>query len=59
MKLTKKITIKAKDKNIEIQISQEGSARWDSEKFKDDFENIINSIIISLIKSGQDFSNIQ
>ena len=59
MKLTKKITIKAKDKNIEIQISQTGSAKWDSKRFKDDFENIINSIIISLIKSGQNFSNIQ
>jgi hypothetical protein len=52
MKLTKTIKIKSEDKNLELHIKQEGNAKWDSKKFKRDFEYLIDSIMIIILKDG-------
>ena len=52
MKLTKTIKTKDKKSNIEIRIVQSGDAKWDSKDFKRDFEYLVDSIVITLIKNG-------
>jgi hypothetical protein len=52
MKLTKTIKTKDKENKIEIKITQSGDAKWDSKDFKRDFEYLLDSIMITLIKNG-------
>jgi hypothetical protein len=59
MKLTKTIKIKQKDKTIELMIKQDGNAKWDSEKFKKDFEYLIDSIMITLLEHECHYSEVE
>ena len=59
MKLTRTIKIKQKDKTIEVIIKQDGDAKWDSQKFKKDFDYLIDSIMITLLKSECHFSEVE
>jgi hypothetical protein len=59
MKLTKTIKIKQKDKTIELTIKQDGDAKWDSEKFKKDFDYLIDSIMITLLKDECHYSEVE
>jgi hypothetical protein len=58
MKLTKTIKIKTKDKILEFNIKQSGDAKWDSKAFKKDFEYLIDSIMITLLKHECHYSDI-
>ena len=59
MKLIKTIKIKQKDKVIELTIKQNGNAKWDSANFKRDFDYLIDSIIITLLKSECHYSEVE
>jgi len=59
MKLTKTIKIKSKDSILELNIKREGPAQWDSEKFKKDFEYLIDALMITLLKDGYHFSEVE
>ena len=58
MKLTKIIKINGAKKNIEVTIKQDADAKWDSEKVKKDFDYLIDSIMITLLKDGNHFSDV-
>ena len=59
MKLTKKIKIKRKYDTIEITIKKEGDAQYDSEKFKKNFNDIINDLYIMFMEQGVHVENIK
>ena len=58
MKLTKTIKINGAKKNIEVTVKQDADAKWDSEKVKKDFDYLIDSIMITLLKDGNHFSDV-
>ena len=59
MKLVKKIKIKRKYDTVEINIKKEGDAQYDSEKFKKEFNDIINDLYIMFMEQGTHIENIK
>ena len=59
MKLTKTIKIKSKDSTLELNIKREGPAQCESQKFKKDFDYLIDSILITLLKNGYHYSEVE
>ena len=59
MKLTKTIKIKQKDKTIEINIKQDGEAKWNSKDFKKGFDYLLDNIIAMLLEKECHYSEIE